>query len=368
METAANEILGQAEAAEVEASAAQSLAELDQVRVAYLGSKGKLTTALKSIGKLSPEARPAFGQAANQARVRVEAALAVRREELEAAEAARRAEAEQIDVTLPGRGVEVGHRHPLAITMQRALSVFIGMGCEVMTGPEVEWFELNWTALNYPPDHPAMDEQDSFYITDAVMLRTHTSPAQIRAMRAHHQEGCAVRTMDWRQPPLEALALCQCTPRPLRVVVPGRTYRREAVTLTHHDIFHQLECLVVGPGITFGDLRGTMNAFVHEFLGPRTRVRFRPAYFPFTEPSADFSVSCEFCDGQGCRFCKHSGWVEIGGSGLVHPNVLLAGGYDPEVVSGFAFGFGIDRLAQRRYGIEQIRTLYENDMRFLRQF
>jgi len=368
MEMTADEMLACAEAAEKEVAAAKSLAELDQVRVAYLGSKGKITTALKSIGKLSPEERPAFGQAANQARVRVEAAIAARREELEAAEAERKAAAELIDVTLPGRGVEVGHQHPLTLAAQHALSIFIGMGCEVMTGPEVEWCNLNWTALNYPPDHPAMDEQDSFYVTDAVMLRTQTSPGQIRAMRAHHAEGCPVRVMDWRRPPLEALSLCHCTPSPLRVVIPGRTYRREAVTLTHNVIFVQLECLVIGPGITFGDLRGAMNAFVHEFLGPRTRVRFRPDYFPFTEPSADFSVSCEFCSGEGCRFCKHSGWVEIGGSGLVHPNVLRAGGYDPEVVSGFAFGFGIDRLAQRRYGIEQIRTLYENEMRFLRQF
>jgi phenylalanyl-tRNA synthetase alpha chain len=368
MGTAANEILGYAEAAEAEAGAAQSLAELDQVRIAYLGSKGKLTTALKGIGKLSAEERPAFGQAANQGRSRVEAALEARREALEAAEAARKAAAEQIDVTLPGRGVRVGHRHPLTMTLERLLSIFIGMGCEVMTGPEVEWCDLNWTALNYPPDHPAMDEQDSFYISETVMLRTHTSPCQIRAMRARHADECPVRTMDWRIPPLTALELCQCAPRPLRVVIPGRTYRREAVSFTKNDIFYQMECLVVGEGISFADLKGTMATFVKEFFGPTTRIRFRPDFFPFTEPSADFSVSCGFCGGEGCRFCKQSGWVEIGGSGLVHPNVLRAGGYDPEIVSGFAFGFGIDRLSQRRYGIEQIRTLYENDMRFLRQF
>jgi len=362
------EILAYAERAEAEAATAQGLAELDQVRVVYLGSKGKITVGLKGIGKLAPEARPAFGQAANQARARAEGAITARREQLEAEEAARRAAAGQVDVTLPGRGVEVGHQHPLSLTVQRVLSVFIGMGCEVMLGPEVEWSDLNFTALNYPPDHPAMDEQDSFYVTEAVMLRTHTSPAQIRAMRAHHAAECPVRAMDWRRPPLETLAICHCAPPPMRAVVPGRTYRREAVTLTHNDIFHQLECLVIGPGITFGDLKGTMTTFVHEFFGARTQVRFRPDFFPFTEPSADFSVTCQFCFGEGCRFCKLSGWVEIGGSGLVHPNVLRAGGYDPERVSGFAFGFGLERLAQWRYSIEHIRTLYDNDMRFLRQF
>lgn len=363
-----DEVLGYAEAAEEEAAAAQSLAELDQVRIAYVGSKGKITLALKGIGKLSPQERPGFGQAANQARTRVETAIAARREQLEAAAAAQRAAAEQTDVTLPGRGVEVGHQHPLSLTAHQVLSVFIGMGCEVVLGPEVEWFDLNFTALNYPPDHPAMDEQDSFYVTDAIMLRTQTSPVQIRAMRAHHAADCPVRAMGWRRPPLEALAICECTPPPMRAVMPGRTYRREAVTLTRNDIFHQLECLVIGPGITLGDLKGTMTTFVHEFFGTRTQVRFRPDFFPFTEPSADFSVTCQFCFGEGCRFCKSSGWVEIGGSGLVHPNVLRAGGYDPEQVSGFAFGFGLERLAQWRYNIEDIRTLYENDMRFLRQF
>jgi phenylalanyl-tRNA synthetase alpha chain len=187
-------------------------------------------------------------------------------------------------------------------------------------------------------------------------------------MRAKHADSCPVRTLDWRFPPLEVLAHCACSPAPARVVVPGRTYRRESVTLTHNDIFHQIEGLVVDEGITFSDLKGTLGTFLREYLGPRTRLRFRPDFFPFTEPSADFSVNCQFCDGQGCRFCKESGWVEIGGSGLVHPNVLIAGGYDPEKVSGFAFGFGLERIAQVRYAIEHIRTLYENDLRFLRQF
>jgi phenylalanyl-tRNA synthetase alpha chain len=242
------------------------------------------------------------------------------------------------------------------------------MGYTVVQSPEVEWFALNFTALNYPPDHPAMDEQDTFYIADDVILRTQTSPGQIRTMRTNHDQACPVRQLDWREPPQEILSLCRCTPAPTKVVIPGRCYRRETVTLTHGDTFHQLECLLVDEGITFADLKGTLAAFLRAYLGPETRIRFRPDFFPFTEPSADFSVSCEFCRGAGCRFCKDSGWVEIGGSGLVHPNVLRAGGYDPDRVSGFAFGFGIDRLAQRRFGIEHIRTLYENDLRFLRQF
>jgi phenylalanyl-tRNA synthetase alpha chain len=362
------EMMKYADEAEAEVGGAQTLGDLDKVRVAYLGREGKISLALRNIGQLPKEERPAAGQALNEVRRRVEAALAARREALEAGEAARRAAAERLDVTLPGRGVAVGHPHPLMTTMDDILSIFVGMGYTVMTGPEVEWYDLNWTALNYPPDHPAMDEQDSFYITDEVMLRTHTSPMQIRAMRAHHAKDCPVRTLEWRTPPLEALGQCTCRPRPVAVVMPGRTYRRESVTLTHNDVFHQLECLLVDRGITFAHLKGTVTAFAREYFGPDTQTRFRPDFFPFTEPSADFSVSCELCGGRGCRFCKDSGWVEIGGSGLVNPNVLIAGGYDPDEVSGFAFGFGIDRLAQRKYNIEYIRTLFENDMRFLRQF
>ncbi len=308
-----------------------------------------------------------MGRAANEARSEVEAAIQERREQLAAEEAERRAR-DQLDVTLPGRAVAVGHPHPLMTTLDRLLDIFVAMGYAVIQGPEVEWFALNWTALNYPPDHPAMDEQDSFYITDEIMLRTHTSPAQIRAMRANHLESCPVRTLDLRVPPLEVLSHCSCTPPPTRVVAPGRTYRRESISLTHSDVFHQIEGLLVDAGITLADLKGTLGTFLREYLGPETRVRFRPDFFPFTEPSADFSVSCDLCQARGCRFCKESGWVEIGGAGMVHPNVLIAGGYDPDSVSGLAFGFGVERLAQHRFRIEHIRTLYENDMRFLRQF
>jgi len=347
--------------------AAGSRQELERVRVSYLGREGKLTRVLRGIGRLPADARPALGKAANEARRAAAEALESRAAELDR-HAAEAGGADALDVTLPGRGALVGHRHPLMTTLERLLDIFVGLGYEVATGPEIEWSTLNWTALNYPPDHPAMDEQDSFYVTDEIMLRTHTSPVQIRAMRAHHDEACPVRSLDWRSPPQEALGHCRCTPGPTRVVVPGRTYRRESVTLTHSDIFYQIECLLVDEGINFAHLRGTLAAFLREYLGPHTRIRFRPDFFPFTEPSADFSVDCEFCHGRGCRFCKHSGWVEIGGSGLVHPNVLIAGGYDPDRVSGFAFGFGVERIAQRRFGIEHIRTLYENDMRFLSQF
>jgi phenylalanyl-tRNA synthetase alpha chain len=365
-EVSVKEIARLAEEARGAAAAAGSLKDLEAMRVRYLGREGTLTLVLRGIGKLPVEVRPQAGQEANRARLAVEEAIERRRAELAAEEAARPADA--LDVTLPGRAVAVGHRHPLMTTLERLLDIFVGMGYEVATGPEVEWATLNWTALNYPPDHPAMDEQDSFYVTKEIMLRTQTSTVQIRAMRTHHEESCPVRSLHWRFPPEQVLAQCRCGPRPLRVVAPGRTYRRESVTLTHNDVFHQLEGLVVDEGITFADLKGTLVAFLSAYLGTRVQVRFRPDFFPFTEPSADFSVNCVLCETRGCRFCKESGWVEIGGSGMVHPNVLIAGGYDPERVSGFAFGFGVERLAQRAYEIPHIRTLYDNDMRFLRQF
>ena len=367
-EASAEEIERLAEEAEAAIAGAPSLSKLEGLRVAYLGRSGKITGALRQVGRLPAEDRPAAGRAANRARKRVEAELKRRKQGLQSEEDAGGAAADQIDVTLPGRGVEVGHRHPLMATLDRLLDIFVGMGYRVVQSPEVEWFALNFTALNYPPDHPAIDEQDTFYVTDDIVLRTQTSPGQIRAMRARHDESCPVRGLGPRHPADEVLSLCRCTPEPTRVVVPGRTYRRETITLTHYDIFHQIEGLLVDEGITFADLKGTLAAFLRAYLGPQTRIRFRPDFFPFTEPSADFSVSCEFCQGRGCRFCKESGWVEIGGSGLVHPNVLIAGGYDPDRVSGLAFGFGVERLCQHRFQIEDIRTLYENDMRFLRQF
>jgi phenylalanyl-tRNA synthetase alpha chain len=319
-------------------AASSSQAELEQVRIALLGRKGRLTAALRQLGRLPAEQRPALGRLANELRARLESALDSKRAELAEGETKTR-----LDVTLPGRWPRRGHPHPLSLVTEEVCQIFIGLGFEVVSGPEVEWYALNFEALNYPPDHPAMDEQDSFYITDKILLRTQTSTVQIREMRKR-------------------------APAPMRVVAPGRIYRRENVTLTHSFMFHQIEGLMIDEGISFADLKGTMELFVKEYFGPKTRVQFRPDFFPFTEPSADFSIDCELCEGRGCSFCKGSGWVEVAGSGLVHPNVLKAGGYDPEKVSGWAFGFGLDRLAQRRFGIEHIRLLTENDMRFLRQF
>ena len=250
----------------------------------------------------------------------------------------------------------MGHQHPLISTLYRLCEIFAGMGYEVVTGPEVEWFDLNFTALNYPPDHPAMDDQDTFYVNDDIVLRTQTSPVQVRAMRAAHAADCPVRGLDPRLPPLEVLSHCRCTPRPTHVVAPGRTFRRESVTPTHNDIFHQLECLLVAPGVSFADLKGTVTEFARECFGPDTRTRFRPDFFPFTEPSADFSVSCELCEGaRAVASARTAAGSRSVAPALVHPNVLRAGGYDPDKVSGFAFGFGIERIAQRRHRIEQIR-------------
>lgn len=324
-------------------AAAADLQELERLRIEFLGKQGKITALLKGLGKLSAEERPAAGAAANRARTALEEALAARRLQLQEVAEQHRATAEAVDVTLPGRRPPVGHQHPMTQVMEEVCAIFIGLGFEVITGPEVELYHYNFEALNYPPDHPAIDEQDTFYVNDEVLLRTQTSPVQVRAMQA------------------------RC-PRPVRLVVPGRVYRRENVTMTHSHTFYQLEGLLVDQGIGFGHLKGTLEAFVHQYYGESTRVRIRPDFFPFVEPGGDVSINCSFCDGAGCKFCKESGWVEIGGCGMVHPNVLRAGGYNPAEVTGFAFGMGIERLTQRRFGIDQIRLLYENDMRFLAQF
>jgi len=324
-------------------AAAKDLQTLEAVRVEFLGRQGKITALLRGLGQLPPEERPAAGAAANLAHTQVEEALAARRRQLqEATEKARQIEG-TLDITLPGRRPLVGHQHPLTQVMEELYAIFTGLGFEVIEGPEVELYYYNFEALNYPPDHPAMDEQDSFYVNDEVLLRTHTSPVQIRGMR----ERC---------------------PKPVRLVVPGRCYRRENVDMTHSHTFYQLEGLLVDRGINFGHLKGILEAFFQQYYGPKTRVRIRPDFFPFVEPGGDFSVDCAFCAGSGCKFCKESGWVEMGGCGMVHPAVLRAGGYDPQEVSGFAFGMGIDRLAQRRFSIDQIRLLYESDLRFIEQF
>lgn len=324
-------------------AAATDLKTLDEVRVEFLGKQGKISGLLRGLGELPKEERPAAGAAANRARLRVEEVLQARREELQKSAEAARAARESLDVTIPGRRPGFGHKHALSQVMEELSEIFMNLGFEVIEGPEVELYKYNFGALNYPPDHPAMDEQDTFYVNDEVLLRTQTSPVQVRAMR----ERC---------------------PDPVRLIVPGRVYRRENVTMTHSHTFYQLEGLLVDKGINFGHLKWALEAFAKAFYGPDTMVRIRPDFFPFVEPGGDVSVNCALCKGAGCKFCKDSGWVEIAGCGMVHPEVLKAGGYDPQEVSGFAFGLGLDRLAQRRFNIEHIRLIYDNDIRFLHQF
>ena len=315
---------------------------LDALRVKYLGKKGELTAILKQMGKLSAEERPVIGQVANEVRQTLEAAVARRQEELKAREMELRLAAEKLDVTMPGKVRAQGGLHPLSIVQEDLIDIFRSMGFDVVDGPEVETDYYCFEALNVPKDHPARDMQDTFYLGESLLLRTQTSAAQIRVM-----EG--------RKPPI-------------RIVCPGRVYRADDLDATHSPIFHQMEGLVVDKGITMCDLKGCLEQFVHEIYGPQTQVRFRPSFFPFTEPSVEVDVSCSACGGKGCRVCKGAGWIEILGAGMVHPRVLEGCGIDPEVYSGFAFGIGVDRLTTTRYKISDIRLLFENDQRFLEQF
>lgn len=317
---------------------------LNDLRVHYLGKKGQLTEILRGMGGLSAEERPVIGQVANDVRAAIEAVLADKQAAFDRAETARRLAAETIDVTLPGRSVAAGSIHPLTKVTQEIEDIFLGMGYTIAEGPEVETDYFNFEALNLPKDHPARDMQDSFYITDEILLRTHTSPVQIRAMK--NADGAT----------------------PLKVICPGRVYRRDDDDATHSFMFHQIEGLVVGPDIRMSDLKGTLLQFVQAMYGPQVQIRLRPSFFPFTEPSAEVDVTCTQCGGQGCRMCKHSGWIEILGCGMVHPKVLEHGGFDPEQVSGFAFGMGVERIALLKYDIDDIRHFYNNDLRFLGQF
>jgi phenylalanyl-tRNA synthetase alpha chain len=313
--------------------------ELETLRVKYLGRKGALTGILRGLGKLDPEVRRHVGQEANRAKEALEAALDQALRALK--EAARRAAATSVDVTLPGRRLPRGRLHPLNRIMAEVCDIFLHLGFEAVEGPEVELDWYNFEALNLPPDHPARDMQDTFYFNDQVLLRTHTSPMQIR-------------TMERRQPPV-------------RIIAPGKVYRRDS-DITHSPMFHQVEGLLVDKGVTFADLKGVLTAFVHQMFGPEVGVRFRPSYFPFTEPSAEVDIECVMCGGRGCRVCKATGWLEVLGSGMVHPAVFEAVGYDPETYTGFAFGLGIERIAMLKYGIDDIRLFFDNDLRFLRQF
>lgn len=324
-----------------ELTAAQDLKDLDAVRVKYLGKKGELTAILKQMGKLSAEERPVIGQLANQVRAQIEERLEETKTNLEAHLLDQRLATETLDVTMPGKRSVLGKKHPITIVLDELKEIFIGMGFDVAQGPEVELDYYNFEALNIPKDHPARDTQDTFYINDNVVLRTQTSPIQIRVME--------------KQKP------------PIRIIAPGRVYRSDALDATHSPLFHQVEGLVVDKNITMADLKGTLEVFVKRLYGEESVVRFRPHHFPFTEPSAELDVQCFNCHGEGCRLCKGEGWIEILGCGMVHPKVLENCGIDPEEYSGFAFGMGLERLVMRRYNIDDLRLFYENDARFLNQ-
>lgn len=316
--------------------------DVEGLRIKYLGKKGELTAVLRGMGSVSPEERPLIGQLANEVRSKIEEALAAKAEQKKKNELERRLASEALDVTIPGEKFTVGRRHPLAQTEAMLRDIFVGMGFSVAEGPEVEYDYYNFEALNLPKNHPARDTQDTFYITDNILLRSQTSPVQ-------------VRTMEVQKPPI-------------RVISPGRVYRADPADATHSPIFHQVEGLVVDHGITMGDLKGILELFAKRMFGEETKIRFRPHHFPFTEPSAEVDVSCFVCGGKGCRLCKGEGWIEILGSGMVHPFVLSNCGIDPEEYSGFAFGMGVERITMARLGIDDMRLLYENDVRFLHQF
>lgn len=316
--------------------------EIDELRVRFLGKKGELTAILKQMGKLSAEERPVIGQLANQVRGDIEAAIAEYQAKMKEAATAQKLVAETIDVTMPGTKYELGKKHPLYKVLDEIKEIFLGMGFDVAEGPEVELDYYNFEALNLPKDHPARDTQDTFYITENMLLRTQTSPVQVRVME--------------KQKP------------PIRIISPGRVYRSDAVDATHSPVFHQIEGLVVDKGVTMGDLKGTLADFAKRLYGEDAVVRFRPHHFPFTEPSAEMDVMCFNCGGKGCRLCKGEGWIEILGCGMVHPKVLKNCGIDPEEYSGFAFGMGLERVVMRRYNIDDLRLFFENDQRFLSQF
>ena len=323
-------------------SGVSTAAELDEVRVRFLGKKGELTAILKQMGSLSPEERPIVGQLVNEVRSELEESISKKGDELKNAAMAQKLKEEAIDVTLPGKKQELGHKHPLTLVLDDIKQMFLGMGFDIVKGPEVETDYYNFEALNIPKDHPARDTQDTFYITENILLRTQTSPVQ-------------VRTMEKIKPPI-------------RIISPGRVYRSDAIDATHSPVFHQIEGLVVDKGVTMADLKGTLELFAKKLYGEDSKVRFRPHHVPFTEPSAEVDVMCFNCQGKGCSLCKGEGWIEILGAGMVHPKVLSVCGIDPDEYSGFAFGMGLERLVMRRYQIDDLRMFFENDMKFLSQF
>jgi phenylalanyl-tRNA synthetase alpha chain len=315
---------------------------LNEIRVNVLGKKGELKELMKSMKDVAPEDRPKVGQLVNEARDQITEKLEAAKQKIEMQQMELKMAAETIDVTLPAKKNVIGHRHPNTIALEELERIFVGMGYEVIEGPEVEWDEYNFTKLNIPPNHPAKDEQDTFYINKDIVLRTQTSPVQARRM----EEGNL----------------------PIRMISPGRVFRSDEVDATHSPSFHQVEGLVIDKNITFADLKGTLEMFAKQIFGEETKTKFRPHHFPFTEPSAELDVSCFKCGGKGCRFCKGEGWIEILGCGMVHPHVLEMCGIDPEEYNGFAFGVGLERIALLKYEIDDMRLLYENDERFLKQF
>ena len=323
---------------------AQSAAELDGLRVQYLGKKGELTAVLKMMGKLSPEERPAMGQLANEVRAALESAIEEQGKRLEAKALEARLEAEAVDVTIPGKAPKLGHKHPMYLALDELKDIFIGMGFTVLDGPEVELAEYNFDKLNAGEGHPSRDWSDTFYFDkdSRVMLRSQTSPMQVRAM--------------------ETMEL------PIRIIAPGRVYRKDEVDATHSPMFHQVEGMVIDKNVTMADLKGTLNTVVEQLYGKGTKTRFRPHHFPFTEPSCEMDVQCHKCGGVGCPTCKGEGWIEMLGAGMIHPKVLKMSGIDPEVWSGWAFGIGLERTAMRRFKIADLRLIFENDVRFLEQF
>ncbi|MBQ9321959.1 MAG: phenylalanine--tRNA ligase subunit alpha [Eubacterium sp.] len=321
---------------------AGNLETLNEIRVSVLGKKGELKQLMKGMKDIPAEERPKFGQLVNEARDKIEQNLEAVKNNLEKAAMEARIASESIDVTLPAKKPEIGHRHPNTIALEEVQRIFVGMGYEVVEGPEIEYDEYNFEKLNIPANHPAKDEQDTFYISKDILLRTQTSPIQARIM----EQGKL----------------------PIRMIAPGRVFRSDEVDATHSPSFHQIEGLVVDKHITLSDLKGTLAEFAKELFGPETKTKFRPHHFPFTEPSAEMDVSCFKCGGKGCRFCKGEGWIEILGCGMVHPHVFEMCGIDPEEYTGFAFGVGLERIALLKYEIDDMRLLYENDVRFLNQF
>lgn len=328
--------------AEKEIHNSKNLKELDDVRIKYLGKKGELTSILRMMGGLSTEERPVMGSLVNETRDNLEKLIQNSEYEFKEEELKSKMLKEKIDVTMPGKNIKVGSFHPISKTIRDIEDIFIGLGYEVASGPEVEFTVNNFDKLNMHADHPARDLRDTFYITPKILLRAETSTVQIR-------------TMENKKPPI-------------KIICPGKVYRQDAVDATHSPVFHQCEGLVVDKGITMADLKGTLQAFAKAFLGEDTKIRFRPHHFPFTEPSAEVDVSCFICGGKGCKVCKNEGWIEILGCGMVHPNVLKNCGIDSEIYTGFAFGFGVDRIAMAKYEIDDLRLLFENDVRFLTQF